>query len=51
MEKVDRLSRRSDWKVKTENDNNNQILIKNQYICNLVKVIIEGAEVDIVEKI
>jgi len=28
MGKVDRLSRRSDWKVGVENDNDNQIIIK-----------------------
>ena len=51
MEKVDRLSRRLDWKVGIENNNNNQILIKEQWICSLVEVVIEGLEVDIVEKI
>ena len=40
-----------DWKVRTENDNNNQISIKNQWICSLAKVIIEGLEVEIIEKI
>ena len=30
MRKVDRLSKRLDWKVGTENNNNNQTLIKNQ---------------------
>ena len=28
MGKADRLSRRSDWRIKVENDNKNQILIK-----------------------
>ena len=28
IERADRLSRRPDWKVETENDNSNQILIK-----------------------
>ena len=28
MKKADRLSRRPDWKVEAENDNDNQILIK-----------------------
>ena len=51
MEKVDGLSRRLDWKVKIENDNNNQALIKEQLICSLVEVIIEGPKVEIVEKI
>jgi len=30
MEKVDKLSRRPDWKVETRNDNDNQILMKEQ---------------------
>ena len=30
MGKVDRLSRRLNWKVEIENDNNNQTLIKKQ---------------------
>ena len=28
MEKADRLSRRSDWKVGTDRDNEDQVLIK-----------------------
>ena len=32
MGKADKLSIRLDWKVETENDNNNQILIKDQWI-------------------
>ena len=51
MWKVDRLSRRADWKVEVENDNNSQILIKEQWIYNLLEVVIEGPEVDIIEKI
>jgi len=51
MEKADRLSRRLDWKKETENDNNNQILIKNQWIYSLGKIVIEGLEVDILEKV
>jgi len=34
-----------------KNDNNNQTLIKEQWICNLAEVIIERFEVDILEKI
>jgi len=30
IEKVDGLGKRPDWKVGTENDNNNQTLIKEQ---------------------
>ena len=51
MGKADRLSRRSDWKVGVENDNDNQIIIKDNWLCRLEKVIIEGPEVDILEKI
>ena len=49
--KADRLSRRSDWKVGIENDNNNQIIIKDSWLRRLEEVIIEGPEVDILEKI
>jgi len=51
MEKVDGLSRRPDWKVGVDKDNENQVLIKDNWICNLQEVIIEGLEVDILEKI
>jgi len=51
MGKVDRLSRRSDWKVGVENDNDNQIIIKDNWLYRLEEVIIEGPEVDILEKI
>ena len=49
--KIAKLSRQLDWKVGTENNNSNQTLIKDQWIHNLAKVVIEGPEVDIVEKI
>jgi len=51
MEKIDGLSRRLDWKVRVENDNENQTLIREEWIHSLVKVIIEGFEADILEKI
>ena len=51
MEKVDRLSRRPDQKVEIENDNSNQVLIKDPWICSLSEVVIEGPEVEVVEKI
>jgi len=35
IEKMNRLSRRLDWKVDVEKDNENQTLIKEQWICNL----------------
>jgi len=51
MERVDRLSRRPDWKVGVEKDNENWILIKEQWIYSLTKVVIEGSEVYILVKI
>ena len=51
IRKTDRLSRRLDQKVETENDNNNQTLIKDYQIHNLVEVVIERPEIDIREKI
>ena len=51
MRKIDRLSRRPDWKVNVEKDNENQVFIKDCWLCNLSEVVIEGPEVDIVEKI
>ena len=51
MRKVDGLSRQLDWKIGVENDNDNQVFIKNNWICSLEEVVIERPEVDIVEKI
>jgi len=51
MGKADGLSRRSDWKVGVENDNDNQIIIKDNWLCRLKEVIIKGPKVDILEKI
>ena len=51
MGKVDELSRRPDWKAGVEKNNENQTLIKEQWIYSLVEVIIEGPEVEILEKI
>jgi len=51
MGKADGLSRRLDWKVGVENDNKNQIFIKDNWICSIQKVVIEGPEVDIMERI
>ena len=51
MGKVDGLSRRLDWKVKVDKDNENQIIIKDNWLCRLEEVIIEGSEVEIIEKI
>ena len=51
MGKADGLSRWSDWKVEVEKDNENQVFIKDKWICSLQEIIIEGPEVDILEKI
>ena len=51
MRKVDGLSRQLDWKIGVENDNDNQVFIKNNWIHSLEEVMIEGSEIDIVEKI
>jgi len=51
MWKIDRLSRQPDWKVGVEKDNENQTFIKDNWICRLEEVVIEGPEVDILEKI
>ena len=51
IEKVDGLSKRVDWKVGVEKDNENQIFIKDNWIHSMQEIIVEGPEVDILEKI
>jgi len=51
MGKTDGLSRRLDWKVGVARNNENQVVIKENWIRSLQEVVIEGPEVDIVEKI
>ena len=51
MGKADRLSRRSDWKIGVDRDNKNQIFIKDHWVCSLQEVVIEGLEVELLEKI
>ena len=51
MGKADGLSQRTDWKVGIENDNDNQVFIKDNWIHNMYEVVVEGSEVEIVEKI
>ena len=51
MGKADGLNRRSDWKIGVENDNKNQILIKDNWIRSIQEVVIEGPEVNIMKKI
>ena len=50
MGKTNGLSMRSDWKVGVEKNNENQVLIKDNWICNLQEVVIEGPEVELLEK-
>jgi len=49
IEKVNKLSKNLNLKVEIENNNENKKLIKEEWICSLVKVIVEGLEVNIVE--
>ena len=50
-EKVNEFNRKIDWKVGVEKDNKNQSLIKEEWICCLAEVMIEGLEVYIMETI
>jgi len=51
MGKADGLSRRLDWKVGVDKDNENQVFIKDNWICSMYEVVVEGPEVDMLEKI
>ena len=51
MGKVNGLSKRPDWKVGINRDNENQVVIKNNWIHSLQEVVIERPEVEILEKI
>ena len=51
MEKADGLSRRADWKVGIDKDNDNQVFIKNNWIRSMYELVVEGPEVELVEKI
>jgi len=51
MGKADGLSRRADWKVGIDKDNDNQVFIKDDWICSMYEVVVEGPEVDLLEKI
>jgi len=51
MGKADGLSRRLDWKVGVEKDNDNQVFIKDYWLCSLQEVVIKEPEIDIVKKI
>ena len=51
MRKTNRSSKWLDKKVGVENNNNNQVFIKNCWLHRLYVVVIEEPEVNIVEKI
>lgn len=51
MEKTDRLSRRLDLKVGVEKNNKNQKLIKKKWMRGMMKVVVEGLKMILVEKI
>jgi len=51
MEKVNRLSKKPDWKVGIENDNKNQKLIKEEWVQGMTEVVEERLEAELVEKI
>ena len=51
MGKADGLSRRADWKVGMDKDKDNQVFIKDNWICSMYEVVVEGPEVELVEKI
>ncbi len=51
MGKADGLSRRVDWKIGTDKDNENQIFIKDNWIRSMYEVVIERPEVEITEKL
>ena len=50
IRKVDRLSRRADWKVGVDKDNDNQVFIKDNQIRNMYEVVVEGPEVEYFRK-
>ena len=45
MGKANGLSRRADWKIGMDKDNENQVFIKDYWIHNMYKVVVEGPEV------
>ena len=51
IEKADELSRRLDWKVGVDKDNENQVFIKDNWIHSMYEVVVEGPEVEILERI
>ena len=50
MEKADVLSRRPDLKVEIENNNENQKLIKEEWIKEMIEVVVEELDMIFVKK-
>jgi len=48
---TDRLSKELDLKVEVENNNKNQKLIKKEWIREIIKVVIKGLKIILIEKI
>jgi len=51
MGKTDGLSRRLNWKVGIDKDNENQVVVKDNWLYRLEGVIIEEPEIEVIEKI
>ena len=51
MGKANGLSKRLDWKIDVERNNEDQVFIKDNWVHNLQEVVIEGLEVELLEKI
>jgi len=51
MGKADSLSKRPDWKMEIENNNKNQKLVKEEYIREMMEVVVEGLKTKLLEKI
>jgi len=51
IEKVNRLSKKPDLKVEIENNNENQKLIKEEWIRKIIEVVVKKSEIILVEKI
>ena len=51
MGKADSLNRRPYLKKRTENENKNQKLIKEEWIREIMEVVVEGLEMMLIEKI
>jgi len=51
MGKANGLSRRADWKIEVDKDNENQVFIKDNWIHSMYEVVVKGPEIDLLEKI